>query len=282
MRQRSHPRRPSTGDTRNSRRSLDRLTSPQTNPKRNKVFGVPSRLMIVLVVGAGLWMFWTQLLYPTNSVRYRLTVEVQTPSGKKTGSSVIEARYGFEPTLFGMISGVTSSLVGEAVFIDLDSGKNVVVTLINRHSGGDIRETPSDRRPLNGLSLPSEVYDFPAYDRQKTPKGIARAKSFGPKMFHVERLPLIVTFADIRNPKSVTRVDPTNLDDHFGPGYSISSAAIEIVDEPPTQKIVQELKWLKQLHDAGERLNGSTSIAISSSKLVDELGVGDFKVGAWE
>lgn len=258
------------------------MSGSQSNSNPNDLIGIAKRLMIALAIGAGLWLIWTQLLYPTYAVRYRLSVDVQTPQGSKTGSSIVEARFGFEPTLFGLIAGTKSSLVGEALFVDLDNGRNIVVTLTNRGSGRDGSKVPREKQALNGLTIPLAIFGIPSHDRQKTPKSILGAKSTGPKNIPVQRLPLIVTFTDLADPGSVVRIDPTNIGAFFGPGYSLAGAKIEIVDEPFLWSIERYLTWLEQLHKSGARLNGNTTSTVTSTDLADELGVGDFKVGGWK
>ena len=93
----------------------------QGEPHRN--FRIPRRLIIILGTVAIIWVSWTQILYPTYEARYKLTIEVETPEGIKNGASVIAARFGWEPTLFGLISGIRNSVSGEAVYIDLGDNK---------------------------------------------------------------------------------------------------------------------------------------------------------------
>ena len=55
------------------------------------------------------------------SYRFRMTVEVETPQGLKTGSSVMEVRL-TRGMAIGDSSGVGSSVRGEAVVVDLPDG----------------------------------------------------------------------------------------------------------------------------------------------------------------
>jgi len=56
-----------------------------------------SRLIVIPSIAAavlgGMGYFWYQSNYPTCTFRYKLTAEVNTPDGVKTGSSVIEVSY---------------------------------------------------------------------------------------------------------------------------------------------------------------------------------------------
>lgn len=63
-----------------------------------------------------------------------------------------------------------------------------------------------------------------------------------------ERYPLLVTFDDINDPKSIKRVDPDDLVATFGPGYSLKSITLEITDEPVTTgELEKVLRWINEL-----------------------------------
>ena len=57
--------------------------------------------------------------------------------------------------------------------------------------------------------------------------------------------PMLVTFSDINDPKSVKLVKPDDLASIFGPGYSLKSITLEITDEAVTEgKVEALLGWL--------------------------------------
>ena len=74
-------------------------------------------MLVVAFVGALLAYL---VLYPTTSYRFRITLNVDTPQGLRSGSSVMEVRTRRYPawTTLGNNTG-QSSLTGEAVFVDL-------------------------------------------------------------------------------------------------------------------------------------------------------------------
>jgi hypothetical protein len=80
--------------------------------------------------------FGYKLLYPTYT-RYRLSVDVETPDGMRSGSSVIEVRYEMFPELLTERDHI-SRVFGEAVFVDLGQGKNLIGMLASGPSGEDI------------------------------------------------------------------------------------------------------------------------------------------------
>jgi hypothetical protein len=100
--------------------------------------------------------------YPTCTFRYKLTAEVLTPEGIKTGSGVIEVSY----THFLSLSGVPNlihSVTGEAIFVDLGSNKNFFVTLTSRESGRNSNWQPSMpdfNGALDALNLPIKMLNL--------------------------------------------------------------------------------------------------------------------------
>lgn len=73
---------------------------------------------------------------PTPDYRYRLTVEVATPEGLKTGSSVIEVQQGMgRSTMGGYEPLVRYRIRGEATAVDLPGGKTLYALL---RSGNDV------------------------------------------------------------------------------------------------------------------------------------------------
>ena len=183
---------------------LDRPPPPKRPISCLGCLGLSVAVIAGLVVG---WILMIPILFPEYPARYRLTVEVETPQGLKTGSSVIEARYGWKFTAFGLTSSVSNSFVGEAVFVDLGEGRNLVVTLTNIAAGprstlpgGHANQWEGG--PMHAVYIPALVFGFNSHHKIKTPEGIERAKAEGPKAFDPARLPTTVTFPDISNPKS--------------------------------------------------------------------------------
>ncbi len=67
----------------------------------------------------------------------------------------------------------------------------------------------------------------------------------GKRPVNPENLPMLVTFTDINDPASVVRVDPDDLESHFGAGVKLKAVTLEITGEPVTQGEVEKvLGWL--------------------------------------
>jgi hypothetical protein len=89
--------------------------------------------------------------------------------------------------------------------------------------------------------------------------------------------PLLVTFTDINDPKTVKFVDPDDLSASFGPGVSLKSITLEITDDDVTEgKISGVLRWLETIGDG--MLDGrSISTIDAESRLANDLSRLDFE-----
>jgi hypothetical protein len=66
---------------------------------------------------------------------------------------------------------------------------------------------------------------------------------------------MLVTFGNLRDPMSVTEVDPANLSAQFGEGVRLRRITVQVTDDDVTEGIERRLGWLKTLH--GGYLNGA-------------------------
>ena len=189
--------------------------------------GIVGLLFLALLV-----LIWAAIALDTQTVRYRLTVEIDTPQGVRSGSSVIQLDIsdGTKSSLaLPDARRVTMTVRGEAAFVDLGGGKSVIAIL--------------DR------VYPAEVSD---------------AGSPGQRNLSAASIPTLVTFADIADPASAKVVAPTaeGFAAAFGPGYAFRRTTVEIVPagwwpfslipapwpqwlfgEPLTRGIEERLPW---------------------------------------
>lgn len=177
----------------------------------------------------------------TEGYHYKLTLAVNTPDGIKRASSVGEV-------VFWNVSiparGTMHKLRGNALYLDLGPGARPLVALLThrRHVGRDdvVRwsiEAGPDPRLLMQLygEKPSDDY------MDDVPRIAAKR---GPRKLAPDKLPDLVTFADVNDPGSVIEVDPNDLQATLGSGISWNEITIEIVDEPNTKGIEQKLPWI--------------------------------------
>ena len=212
------------------------------------------KILGALLIAAFVGIVGYRLAYPTLVYRFRITVNVETPQGLKTGSSVMEVRHISYPawTTLGNNTGV-SRLIGEAVFVDLGAGddgrqQNLVALL-----------ALGKRGEMDLSYLPQMA--FAHLLRQKAaPRGTAYVMSQIPVGTRVELVgelvPSLITFLNIDDPNTGRPVSPDNLSGLFGPGARLH-AALEIVDSPSwplalfglggaplTRGIAKHLRWL--------------------------------------
>tara|TARA_B110001454_G_scaffold125358_2_gene116978 strand:- start:2034 stop:2708 length:675 start_codon:yes stop_codon:yes gene_type:complete len=136
-----------------------------------------------------------------STLRYRLTVEVDTPNGIKTGSSVLEDA--FNPGNSYEFSA-SRRIYGEVPVVDLGSGQYLFALLFVGY------ETNGKRSVQNMIS---RMFDYPEYPSPvksiKLVDRFAEARESKPLIvIKPEDYPMLVTFGDIKNPKSVSAVDP--------------------------------------------------------------------------
>ncbi len=208
-----------------------------------------SRLVLTAI---GFALLLTGCVRRLPTLRYRLVVEVQTPYGVRTGSSVLEVTTvdqgaGFPGPEAG---GVRRGLRGQAVVIGTEPGRYVFALLrkgyLNDYAGslpvalfrplvgsGDHPIQPNDDAPR----------DYLPYDRfharmlaDRHVWDVPRTMPSSDRRIEKELWPDLVRFEDPADPTSVRRVDPGDA--------SIRRVTLQIVDRPVTEGITAILPWL--------------------------------------
>lgn len=172
--------------------------------------------------------------------RYKITVEVETPEGIKTGSSVREVRAWKNGAIFlnPDISPIMYEVIGEAVVIDLGDNDFLFGLL------DDTSFLETER-----------AFETICSSADNKIKCIANIK-IGTKSTLKDCHPKIVKFQNINNPKSISLVyeykkldASTNYKNHFhdlyGDGYDLKIVTVEITDEKITNEINNIIPWLR-------------------------------------
>lgn len=165
---------------------------------------------------------------PTIRDRYRLTLEIQTPEGVRSASNVYEYRAA------QMTTGPWANRVeGDAIFVDLGQGKHIIAIMAHGERAEYVDKFATAW--------------FQAYKPEENPK-----IGSGPRDLRDFNIPTLVTFDDIRDPKTARivyawgrRIEMSNtgqqahdrgpelkIDDiakTFGDGYAFKRAWVEIV-----------------------------------------------------
>ena len=178
----------------------------------------------------------------------KITIEVETPNGVVSGFSVTRETASFTTGALvpGEARGGGVSRAGEAAVVDLGDGKYLFALLPNPDSTQIFfpGQGPQDAAPkMAGLIGQSRQL---------------RARDY-PKM----SFPMLVTFTDIKNPKTVKEVAPTDLAATFGAGYRLKAVTQEITEEVITAGDIEKvLSWLGQDPEPklGPATGGTTNI----------------------
>jgi hypothetical protein len=188
----------------------------------------------MLVAGCG-------LLSPSHSYRYRVTVEVDTPQGLRTGSSVWETK-AWEG--IGIPDrGIRSRERGEAVAVDLPGG-----TLFALLQGADMDVDYASgvvvghlrAHPVPGIAM--------GKDWKENRRLIAKVKPAFE--LYPEEYPLLVRFRDISDPASVEKIHPNLVASSFGAGVHLKRITIAVTNGNVTTGILDKLQWLAKQRGA--------------------------------
>jgi hypothetical protein len=181
-------------------------------------------LAAISLVGLVVW-FW--LSYPSYTYRARIVIEIDTPSGPKTGSSVLSFTWRSQ-TPIGPRGAVTQ-IKGDAVFIDMGGGRNLIALL------GFGPNAAQDRL---------EYLAFEAFKRVGRPMTVeALSKAIGSAPLTGDLIPTFVTFDDPNDPTTARVVRPDELERTFGGGVRFRGAFIELTNERVSSGIERNLAW---------------------------------------
>ena len=187
-----------------------------------------------IAAGLSLMILWGNLSSQNASYRFRMTVEVDTPGGPLPASSVYEvsARYRAELQPGGNKREWTER--GEAVVVPLPDNRTMFALL----------RTGAIHEDLVGLSM--TALD-PAFHNDVVESASRIARGEGTRSSAVverQLYPMMATFLEPADPRSVKEVDADNLAMSFGPGTQLRRIVVELTDEPVTTGMLARLPWL--------------------------------------
>jgi hypothetical protein len=172
--------------------------------------------------------------------KYRLTVEVETPAGIKSASGIMSVH----PDRGYSRSGHTATH-GDAIFVDLGGGKNLVALMANLDRTVD----------LDGVN----------YVALRAYKAAGRGNVSFNEMNRMTGtvpvtdtlIPVLLTFTDVGDPGTARAVPPDDLETTFGNGFHLHGVSAEVVPngwwpldfggglgEPVSRGIEAKLPWL--------------------------------------
>jgi hypothetical protein len=198
------------------------------------------RVLTGLVVLAVIFAGWWRYEFPSATWRYKITVEVETPEGLKTGSAVREVRAWKNVARFlnPDVRPVTYEVMGEAVVVDLGK-RGVLFGLMNEFTYQEVHNAMLENRS------PDAMY----YKNLKIGKKTELKKD----------APAFVIFSDLNNPKSSKGCGVPIMESVLGQGVKLKRIMVEITDVPVTRQIEKWLPWLPQYKGHTGYLSGEQS-----------------------
>jgi hypothetical protein len=192
----------------------------------------PLGLLAALVIG-------DQIRINRPGHKYRLTVEVQTPEGVKSASGVLAVH----PDRGYSRKGSTLTK-GDAVWVDLGGGKNLIALLAH------IDDKGLELDGMNYLALRA----FNAAGRKATFNAMNSISGTAPVTGTL--IPVLAAFADVNDPATMRVIKPEDLEATYGKGFGLRSVTAEavpngfwpldfggVLGEPVTRGIEAKLPW---------------------------------------
>jgi hypothetical protein len=212
-------------------------------------------LLAVLVVG-------DQIRINRPGHKYRLTVEIETPGGIRSASGVLAVT----PDRGYNNRGKTLTS-GDAVFVDLGGGKNLVALLAH----------PDKTIDLDGINYVALRAYGEAGGQRVSFNQMSRMTGVVPVTGAL--IPVLATFADPADPRTMKILPPDNLEASLGPGFRLQRITAEVVPngfwpadfggplgEPVTRAIRAKLPWLDRDGAAAAAL---TAAGLASAEPID-------------
>jgi hypothetical protein len=197
----------------------------------------PLALLAALVIG-------DQIRINRPGHKYRLTVEMETPEGLRSASGVMSVH----PDRSYSRGGHTRTM-GDAVFVDLGGGKNLVALLA--HIDKSIELDDMNYVALRAYKAAGRNVSFNDMSRQTGAVPVTGAL-----------IPVLVTFTEPGDPGSARPVLPNDIAAALGNGVRLHGISVEVVPnglwpldfggplgDPVTRGIETRLPWLNGADD---------------------------------
>jgi hypothetical protein len=191
-----------------------------------KLLAIISVLCVVAVVGLHFSYPW---LYPTDVIRYRLTVNAVVGGQPRHGSGVVEVRVERQPQFVAETPSLKFGVTGEAIFVDLGDGRNLVAALA----------------PGSGTEPDAVGLLFKAFHIPYLPSKVPELRDIRGER-HLKRAdwPAFVTFRNVANPYSAEPVNPSALETAFGVSVRVENVTLAVTEDEVTHNLEQRLPWL--------------------------------------
>jgi hypothetical protein len=175
------------------------------------------------------------------TMRFRPIVTLTADGRDYVGSSVLELTINvLKGSLVG--NGASSSLRGEALFVDLPQRPTVFVLPANFDQGSVIEYW--EHMLVRTLGVDSGIGTLETQDLYKLRAARGRTPLMPTTIRRNFPYPIFCAFGDPRDPKSLIELDPKNLGAKLS-GVAMKSFDVEITDAPITKgALVKKLPWV--------------------------------------
>jgi hypothetical protein len=198
-----------------------------------------------------------------------MTVEVETSQGLRSGSTVVEIRAGKALGLLPQEAKAQVELKGEAVAVELPRGETLFALLRTADNSQSLqRAITAALDPDFGGGAEGFLKSVPKLGASEM---LGRSATLGPQSY-----PLLVRFRDPKAPGTVEQVHSNKLSASFGAGTELKSIRVQITNDPIPNRLASLLPWIADYASRRARLSGSSSVAVMSNNLADNLGISDF------
>jgi hypothetical protein len=214
----------------------------------------------------------------TYSYRYKITVEVDTPEGIKTGFAVHEIAA--SENAIKLVDGDQAwvSFRGEAFPVDLGERKTLFVLVASSDPTEEslipavqsALDPDYKRGGMGNLATVKKIAG--SWNTQRAVLKPTNRFEGGDRSFY----PLLVRFRDESDPKTVEEVKPENFQSMFGAGYRLNEITVETTNDDLTDDIVKRLKWLLNKPEGGSYSGPFRSPETRPTEYLDGLGQADF------
>lgn len=227
--------------------------------------------LLLAITAFVIWLFFT-VNYPSASLRYEITVEVEADGEVYSGSSVQEVTVGLMLNINGGGSRAWSSFKGEAVAVEI-ADRGILFVLLAGPRG--LPNEPFEPEQVN-ISSPAQFMNI-VFDVRGS--SIEAVHAVPDRAIDDEvpfnLLPVMVRFEDINDPRSVTLVNPFDLASSFGEGVELRRVHVRTTQAPITEGIEERLTWLPSV--SSSYLDGARGRR--SHELTNKLHFGNFRTG---
>jgi hypothetical protein len=196
-------------------------------------------LVGVLCVVGGAAAVW-KIAYPTYSYRYRLFLELEVDSIKKSGTSVIEVAWVGQPNI-PSVGSFIPHVRGQGVFIDLGSRGALVSALDapTAEEGGQVKWPYGvaarflAARAFGNRSTYQELPDLP--------------RLRGRRDLTADNMVPLIWFSNISDVTTARQITVADIPGLLGPTARLAAATLEITDAAVVTDLDKKLPWYAEL-----------------------------------